>query len=377
MVSTKRKASIATEIVKTIRKKHQLYDQTNELCPKLEETVEKLSEIPIIDEQKPILNQWHSLPMPDGEQLSLRLTLTSGQSFRWQETSPQHWSCVLDHRLYTLRQEEELAPIFYRVQSSKAINKEETEENKQAVSTLISHLRLDVALTERLSQWSACDATFAACIARSAATTTGVRILRLTPAEALISFICSSNNHVGRISSMVQRLCLELGTYHGTVDDIPIHAFPQLADLAPASIESKLRQWGFGYRARFIRETAQHIIDKQPKGEDWLDTISQLSYAEAKAALIKLPGVGPKVADCICLFGLDMPEAVPVDTHLWRIAQRDYGLGRQRQLTKTLTAREYDAVGDCLRRHFGMEAGWAHSFLFTSELRKNGKSKGQ
>jgi hypothetical protein len=64
-----------------------------------------------------------------------------------------------------------------------------------------------------------------------------------------------------------------------------------------------------------------------------------------------------------------MPEAVPVDTHLWRVACRDYGLGSAKRMSSasapTMTARLYRAVGDCLRSRFGNEAGWAHSVSAT------------
>ena len=65
--------------------------------------------------------------------------------------------------------------------------------------------------------------------------------------------------------------------------------------------------------------------------------------------------------------GLGWGEAVPVDTHVWQIAQRDYkfGKGKQRSLTKAT----YDAVGDYFRSLWGKEAGWAHSVLFAADLR--------
>ena len=91
-------------------------------------------------------------------------------------------------------------------------------------------------------------------------------------------------------------------------------------------------------------------------------------YAEAHEALLELPGVGPKVADCICLMSLDKAEAVPVDTHVWQIAQRDYGFGKGGK-TKTLTKATYDAVGEHFRKVFGKEAGWAHSVLFAADLK--------
>jgi len=83
--------------------------------------------------------------------------------------------------------------------------------------------------------------------------------------------------------------------------------------------------------------------------------------------LLQLQGVGPKVADCVCLMGLGWGEAVPVDTHVWQIAQRDYKFGKGKH--KSLTKATYDAVGDHFRQLWGKEAGWAHSVLFAADLK--------
>jgi len=69
----------------------------------------------------------------------------------------------------------------------------------------------------------------------------------------------------------------------------------------------------------------------------------------------------------VCLMGLGWGEAVPVDTHVWQIAQRDYGFGKGKH--SSLTKATYDAVGNKFRALWGKEAGWAHSVLFTADLR--------
>jgi N-glycosylase/DNA lyase len=240
---------------------------------------------------------WRPLPLPKGERLSLRLTLASGQSFRWQEITTDHWCCVLDRRIYVLRQmNASSAPIDYCIVPGSTADFIEEDE---AVRVLTRHLRLDVAFTQRLQQWSKADAHFAACLKNSAAVTDGVRVLRLAPVEALISFICSSNNHIARISSMVQRLCRELGPCVGEVDGQPMYDLPPLTALAQSDAEERMRAWGFGYRARFLCETARCITQQRPGGEKWFEQLAQMPYAEAHQELLKLPGVGPKVADCI------------------------------------------------------------------------------
>lgn len=90
-------------------------------------------------------------------------------------------------------------------------------------------------------------------------------------------------------------------------------------------------------------------------------------YRKAHESLLTLQGVGPKVADCVCLMGLGWGEAVPVDTHVWQIAVRDYKFGKGKHAS--LTKATYDAIGAKFRGLWGKEAGWAHSVLFTADLR--------
>jgi N-glycosylase/DNA lyase len=167
-------------------------------------------------------------------------------------------------------------------------------------------------------------------------------------------------------------------------------------------VESQLRQLGFGYRAKYIYQTAVMVAKEREPG--WLDSLrnpespafgieaapagkmkeeGRDGYREAHEKLLDLQGVGPKVADCVCLMGLGWGEAVPVDTHgkscyhssceriadmpVWQIAQRDYKFGKGKH--KSLTKATYDAVGDHFRSLWGKEAGWAHSVLFAADLR--------
>eukprot|EP01031_Cornospumella_fuschlensis_P046504 gene46504-56944_t len=145
---------------------------------------------------------------------------------------------------------------------------------------------------------------------------------------------------------------------------------------------------GFGYRNKFITGTVQFILQENASNNvDWLERLRASSYfrqvsegavesaeSEAKnrkgvqAELCRLPGVGPKVADCVALFSLDQPNIVPVDTHVWRIATRDYAPQLANSRSSSLTPAVYDSVGDVFRRLFQRNAGWAHSVLFAAEL---------
>lgn len=196
---------------------------------------------------------------------------------------------------------------------------------------LIHHyFNLASNLTELYSQWSSSDPNFK----KKALQFTGIRILRQDAWEALISFICSSNNNIARISQMVEKLCLHYGPFIGSVDGRAYHDFPSPEALTGDGVEGRLRSLGFGYRAKFIYKTA--VIIAKEREDGWLDRLrnpespafgaeaspggpmkpeGRDGYREAHEKLLDLQGVGPKVADCVCLMGLGWGEAVPVDTH--------------------------------------------------------------
>jgi len=189
---------------------------------------------------------------------------------------------------------------------------------------------------------------------------------------------------------MVHKLCLHYGPYIGTIHGHKFHDFPRPDALTGGNVEAHLRELGFGYRAKYIAETARIVATERPatwlsglrnpdcpaydatgSGQDEkLATTSSkpMSYKAAHEALLELTGVGPKVADCVCLMGLGWGESVPVDTHVWQIAQRDYKFGKGGS-GKTLSKAMYDAVGDYFREIWGPHAGWAQSVLFTANLK--------
>ncbi|KAH9840458.1 putative N-glycosylase/DNA lyase [Teratosphaeria destructans] len=338
------------------------------------------------------LADWQKLPVSLAE-LCINTTLRCGQSFRWRKNDAGVWSIALHNRILSLHQDPDY--LYYRSippsslqqapltpPSSHPPSEPDTNEADDDTLDLVKHyLNLTPNLTELYQQWSASDSNFA----RKAPKFTGVRILKQDAWEALIGFICSSNNNIARIGQMVHKLCIHYGPLLGHLDDEPYHDFPEPTALAQDGVEAKLRNLGFGYRAKYIHQTAC-IVASKPDG--WLDSLrnpespvlgikpspggewtpqGRAGYRGAHTALLELQGVGPKVADCVCLMGLGWGEAVPVDTHVWQIAQRDYKFGRGKHAS--LTKQTYDAVGDKFRSLWGKEAGWAHSVLFTADLR--------
>lgn len=204
---------------------------------------------------------------------------------------------------------------------------------------LIKHyLNLGPNLTKLYAHWSSSDANFN----RKAPKFTGIRIMKQDAWEALVGFICSSNNNIIRISQMVDKLCKNYGPLIGRVDDEDYYDFPTPAALAVSGVEQKLRELGFGYRAKYIYKTACMLSEKE---HGWLDSLrnpespafgkeptpgaefvdeGREGYRKAHEELLVLQGVGPKVADCVCLMGLGWGEAVPIDTHGEYLAHPPY-----------------------------------------------------
>ncbi|KAL5116294.1 8-oxoguanine glycosylase ogg1 [Pleosporales sp. CAS-2024a] len=321
--------------------------------------------------------QWHTLPTSLAE-LCINTTLRCGQSFRWRPSADGEWSCTLHGRILSLRQD--ATHLHYRAVYPAPAPAPAPDDDTLA---LVKHyFNLAPNLAQLYDQWAASDANFRT----KARAFAGVRILRQDAWEALVGFICSSNNNIVRISAMVHNLCLHYGPLIACIDGVPYHDFPPPHALAGPTVEAHLRELGFGYRAKYIAKTAQVVA--QDKGLQWLEGLSnpecppfgvaqrpagelleggREGYQTARAELLALSGVGPKVADCVCLFGLGWSEAVPVDTHVWQIAQRDYKFATGKHAS--MTPGMYAAIGNLFRKLWGKEAGWAHSVLFTADLK--------
>lgn len=184
----------------------------------------------------------------------------------------------------------------------------------------------------------------------------GLRVL--SPAridETLFSFLCTPNNHLSRIQRMVDIL----GRYGDRIEE-DCYVFPS-ADVIAEIPESELRERGFGYRATTICRVARYLTEHPM----WLNSLRGKSYEDARGELIEIEGIGLKVADCVCLFGLGHEVAVPVDTHLWQSACELY---LPQLKGKGLTVNRYLAVGNFFRDRFGELAGWAHQYLFYNRV---------
>ena len=149
----------------------------------------------------------------------------------------------------------------------------------------------------------------------------GIRILKQEPLEMIISFIISANNHIPRIKSIIERICTGLGE---KADGY--YTFPTIEKLASADFEF-FKNLGAGYRDEYLYSTVQDLN----KGK--LNITDDLTTEQLGLELLRLKGVGRKVADCILLFGYGRTDVYPVDTWIKKVALEYYGVSSK--------AREY------------------------------------
>jgi len=150
----------------------------------------------------------------------------------------------------------------------------------------------------------------------------GIRILQQDLWEMIISFIISQQNNIKRIKKCINVLCEKYGEQKKTEAGIIYYDFPTPQALANAAIDD-LYACKLGYRSRYIYNTANSVW----QGEFPLENLPAMEYAVARSELLKLCGVGEKVADCICLFALHKTEAFPKDIHINKVLAAQYPNG--------------------------------------------------
>ena len=283
--------------------------------------------------------------------LYLEAALQCGQAFGWRRSEDGVWFGSLRGRVFLLKQSE--SAILYKTLP-------ETELFSDSEEVLLDYFRLREDMSSQYAEWSERDERFG----DTHRDITGIRILRQDPVENLFSFICSSANNTLRISQLVLKLCTHFGTQTAVFGDIACHSFPRIEDLSRKGVREQLVSLGFGYRSRYIYETAVKL--NKEYSSDWLSLLREVPYAQAADSLLQFPGVGRKVADCVCLMSLDKLEAVPMDTHAIQIANRDYGLKLR---SKSMSKADHEKAGKFFRDLYGERAGWAHTILFVKELK--------
>lgn len=161
----------------------------------------------------------------------------------------------------------------------------------------------------------------------------GIRILRQDLWETIISFLISQNNNITRIRRSIEALCAKFGEKLDTdghsmsfPEDRPFtgasfYSFPTPEAIIASGLDG-LQDLGLGYRDKYILAMAKRCSGAP--GQEFLASLEQADYDGAQAILMGEFGIGRKVADCICLYGLHHIGAFPVDTHVKQILASFY-----------------------------------------------------
>ena len=195
----------------------------------------------------------------------------------------------------------------------------------------------------------------------------GLRVLRQEPWECLISYICATYKSISAISQMLANISMKFGE-EIRQDSHSFYSFPKPEKLAKARLQ-ELQACGLGYRTKYVSETARLVC----KNALDFECLKKTTYEKAKEELLDLPGVGPKVADCVLLFSLEKLEAFPVDVWIRRVILKYYAKHFPKEFIKknspqeSLSSSAYEKLGSFGREYFGSHAGYAQEYLYHYE----------
>jgi N-glycosylase/DNA lyase len=264
----------------------------------------------------------------------LATTLNSGQVFRWQQDG-NSWSEVVGKN-------------FVRLTQTDGGILAETSTGIADLNWLRDFLQIGIDLDAVINTFPDDEPMRAA-----VASCRGLRLLRQDPWECLASFILSSTKQIVQIRQIVALLCERFGERlapQPLIFNQSLYSFPTAEQIASLT-EADLRACKMGFRAPSLLNAARAITE----GKLDLEKIRRLDYATARAELMKLRGVGGKIADCVLLFAYGFDSAFPVDVWVERALQELY-FPRRRASAPRL--RRFAAT------HFGPHAGYAQQYLF-------------
>jgi N-glycosylase/DNA lyase len=260
--------------------------------------------------------------------LDLEATLTSGQSFSWKRNADGRWRGWIEGRPCLVWRHDEIL---------RAAGPELTHAAVARYFGLDQPVR-EIFATFPNDPW----------LERAREFSPGLRVLRQEPWETLCNFICSALKQIVQIAQINHELRQALGEPLGASE---LHAFPTAARLAHAT-EAQLRECRLGFRARHLFVAARQIA----QGEVSLEKVESMPTPEARETLMRIQGVGEKVANCVLLFAYGRLEAFPVDVWVERVLRQLYFKGSQR--VKLARMVEFSET------HFGPHGGYAQQFLF-------------
>ncbi|WP_281193292.1 DNA-3-methyladenine glycosylase [Halorubrum sp. F4] len=292
----------------------------------------------------------------------LQATVESGQSYLWNRADGRTYEELHAHGGDEWYEtvvapipgvSDELVPLRARQVGGVRDGTIEWEASTDAVPLLTHLLRLDDDLDAIRDSMPALPL-----LERAYDRYQGMRLVRDPTFPCLVSFICSAQMRVARIHGMQRRLRERYGDAI-ELDGETYHAFPTPTQLADRS-ESELRDLSLGYRAPYVRRTAEMVASGEADPREAAD----VPYEEARESLTRFVGVGDKVADCVALFSLGFLEAVPLDTWINTTIEEYY---------PDCDRGSYAETSRAIRERFGgTYAGYAQTYVF-HHLRAGGE----
>ena len=292
---------------------------------------------------------WNTIT-PSGP-FDLAMTMECGQAFRWKHaTSPDvgdHFEGVIFGNL--VRAKEDGSAVVFTSEPDPASAFRPILEDylglNHDLGVIYSAMGEDPVLAPLIEKYP------------------GLRILRQDPWECLVSFICSANNNIKRISQNVEDISKSFGHRIATSNNEDRWTFPSPDALAEAG-EQAFRDLRIGYKAEYIDKTAQIVS----AGQVDLFSLREASFDVALDAVTGLPGVADKIGNCVTLFSLDKLESFPVDVHIERAVEREYAPRYEgRPITKK-------RMREWAQDRFGPHAGYANQYLFYDDLLESRRS---
>lgn len=232
--------------------------------------------------------------------LDIALSVDCGQSFRWTENEDGSFHGIVKNKSVDILQNEE-----------EIIFKNTTKEDFEKIWIPYFDLNEDyekICKSFEKDKYlkKACEKYY------------GIRILKQDPWEAICSFIISQNNNIPRIKGIISRLCENFGEKINEKD----YSFPSYHVLANKEIED-LQILRAGFRSKYIIDAAKKFESKEIE----IEKIETMPIEQAREELMKIKGVGKKVAECSLLYGFGRHEAFPVDVWVQRIMEEFYPNG--------------------------------------------------
>ena len=233
--------------------------------------------------------------------LDLDSTFNCGQCFRWNRHLDGWHSVAGKYYIY-----------LYEKDGSLYAESPQAENMEEFAQFMIHYLSLDTDYKELKEKFSENEV-----MKKAIEYAPGIRVLNQPFFETLLTFIISRNNNIPRIKKIVDAMAETYGTKTGDM-----YAFPDAHQLKDVTIE-QYNELRMGFRSKYIFDAVQKVLSGEIDGE----AIKSMSYPEAQKYLMKIKGVGPKVADCVLLFSCEKQESFPKDVWINRALEQMFPEG--------------------------------------------------